>query len=162
MVAFPPVPAQEHQLVQVHWSGPFLVRDVIEGEQAKEKGLYQIYGQHVVFGVDALLYVGMTDGQTFATRFGQHERWLRFESDVSVRLGIIKDPSRMKLLADVEALTIWWHSPPYNAKSIWQYTGSPLHIQNWGARGRLNAEYTSNWEETKVASPEGEEPGDHP
>ena len=150
------VDASEHHRVQVHWSGPFAVDEVIAGDLAKQRGLYQIYGQHVVFGAGSLLYVGMTDNQTFSVRFGQHEHWLRFESDINVRLGVIKDPEAMKLLADVEALTIWWHSPPYNSKSIWQYKGQPLHVQNWGARGRLNAEYTSHWDETKIAPPEGE------
>jgi hypothetical protein len=148
----------DHSLVQVHWSGPFAVGEVITGDCGKGSGVYQVYGHHVVFGANALLYVGMTDDQTFSARFGQHEHWLRFENDVEVRLGVFKDPNGRALLADVEALTIWWHSPPYNSKNIWQYRGNPVHIQNWGARGRLDAEYTSHWEEAKLSPPEGEAP----
>lgn len=149
----------ERQLVQVRWSGPYSVQEVIDDRhRAKGKGVYQLYGQHVVFGPGSLLYVGMTEGQTFGTRFTQHRRWLEYESDdVEVRLGVVEGAEDdEKLIADVEALTIWWHSPPYNSKNIWRYGGRRLHVQNWGSRGRLAAEYTSNWNETQIMPPDDE------
>lgn len=127
-----------------------------KGNFADKRGLYQIYGQHVVFGPDSLLYIGMTDGQTFLQRFKQHERWLKFECDVTIRLGLLHSDT-MALLAEVEALSIWWHSPPYNSQNIWRYKfDEVLHARNWGARGRLVPEYTSDWEEAKIQPPEGE------
>jgi hypothetical protein len=157
-----PVSRAAHRLVQVRWYGPFTVEDVCatDGGWATKQGLYQVYGQHVVFGPEALLYIGMTDGQTFGSRFKQHERWLKFESDTRVRLGVIADPDERKLLAHAEALTIWWHSPPYNSKNIWRYPGIRLHVRNSGQRGRLVTEYQSHWgedgEAATVKPPKGE------
>jgi hypothetical protein len=150
-----------HHLVRVCWHGPLLVEEVCNGNWSKKRGLYQVYGQHVVFGPEALLYIGMTNGQTFGKRFEQHKSWLQYESDVCVRLGIIDSPDDLTLLAQVEALTIWWHSPPYNSKNIWKYKGDVrLHVRNGGQRGRLVAEYMSHWgeawEEAKVEAPKGE------
>jgi hypothetical protein len=150
----PAPPTIEHRLVRVSWEGPFSVDEVRQGGLADMKGLYQVYGQHVVFGPGSLLYVGMTDRQTYKSRFKQHyDRWLQYESDVHVRLGLVDDEA-IGLLASVEALTIWWHSPPYNSKNIWLYKGDPLRVQNWKNRGRLHAEYSSHWKPREP--PEGE------
>jgi len=149
---------EKHYLVQVFWEGPFSVEQAIERPEAAGQGVYQLYGQHIVFGLNSLLYIGMTDGQTFARRLRQHrDRWLQYETDVSVRLGLLRDHGSLKLLRNIEALTIWWHSPPYNSKCIWRYGGTPLRVQNWGARGSLQPEYSSHWKPERVP-PEGEEP----
>jgi hypothetical protein len=146
------------RLVQVMWEGPFTLEGALASSAAPRKGIYQIYGQHIVFGPNSLLYVGMTDGQNFALRLAQHrDRWLMYEDDVAVRLGIVTDLDSYPWLADIEALTIWWHSPPYNSKNIWTYSGKPLRIQNLGARGRLHPEYSSHWKLSRTA-PDGECP----
>jgi hypothetical protein len=147
----------EHRLVQVFWEGPLSLDEVLK---RPDKGLYQVYGQHAVFGRGALLYVGMTDKQSFGARFKQHrDRWLKYEADVEIRVGVIRDGHSVKFLADVEALTIWWHSPPYNSTSIWQYKRDPLRVQNWEQRGSLHPEYSSHWrEEAEITPPEGEVP----
>ncbi|MEZ4297628.1 MAG: hypothetical protein R3B70_21890 [Polyangiaceae bacterium] len=145
-----------HRIIQIAWEGPFALDAAIVSSPAASQGLYQIYGQHVVFGANALLYIGMTAGQTFATRLTQHrERWLKYEEDVTIRLGIPAGISSPKDLLDIEALTIWWHSPPYNSKNIWNYNGSALRVQNSGARGRLHPEYSSHWKPNRTP-PEGE------
>jgi hypothetical protein len=155
-------PTVEHQLVQVDWEGPFSIDQIVTGDLdlAGRKGMYQVYGHHVVFGPGSLLYVGMTNKQIFRTRFKQHfVRWLQHESDVQIRLGILHDEgAMMQLLPEVEALTIWWHSPPYNSKNIWVYPGDPLRVQNWKQRGRLHAEYSSHWKPMVKVPPPGEHP----
>jgi hypothetical protein len=151
---------KQHQIIQLFWKGPFSLVEVRERKDRKnDVGLYQIYGQHVVFGPRSLLYVGMTDDQTFGSRFKQHaDKWLGFEAGVEIRLGTLRDPVHRGLLKAAEALTIWWHSPPYNSSGIWRYSGDPIHVQNWHERGSLHPEYTSHWEETEVPTPEGEHP----
>lgn len=143
--------------VRVEWTGPFTVAALKERgwTDENEYGLYQVYGHHVVFGSGALLYVGMARDQSFATRFSQHAGWLANEQDVLIRLGVIapedylQEPPKWidwsRLLGEVEALTIHFHSPPYNSKNIGSYGGSPLLVQNWGARGSLLPEYSSFW-----------------
>ena len=45
--------------VRVKWEGP-LSLDVVKELDDEDCGLYQIYGRHIIFGEDSLLYVGMT------------------------------------------------------------------------------------------------------
>lgn len=150
-------PGRQHALVKIYWEGPFTVSEVIARTDAKHKGVYQVYGDHAVFGPNSLLYVGMTDDQTFGVRFEQHhQRWLRYDTGVEIRLGYIREPSMMDMLKHVEALTIWWHAPPYNSKNIWRYNGPELHVQNWDERGRLHPEYSSHWGKPDLLPPDDE------
>jgi len=38
----------------------------------KDRGLYQIYGHHPVYGSNVLLYIGQTYGRTFRERIEEH------------------------------------------------------------------------------------------
>jgi hypothetical protein len=147
--------------VRVNWTGPLTLEQVIRFDWTNDNryGLYQIYGHHVVFGPGSLLYVGMARDQPFATRFGQHSSWLADEQAVVVHFGVIEPedyahespdwPDWKRLLCDVEALTIHFHSPPYNSRNIASYRGQSLLVQNWGIRGRLLPEYSSYWPPVK-------------
>ncbi len=158
---------EQARIVRVNWDGPFSVEEVLKmHNEETDYGVYQIYGRHVVFGAGSLLYVGMAEEQTFATRFGQHQQqWLKQELDVTVHVGRLNEEDyhtdsawkdwRTKV-HDVEALTIYWHSPPYNSKNIGGYYRDPLHVQNWGRRGALLPEYTSHW---KLLRPDDEKQG---
>jgi len=45
--------------INVKWSGPHSVSDVLEfADESRDRGLYQIYGPHPVYGLNVLLYVG--------------------------------------------------------------------------------------------------------
>ena len=48
------------------------------------------------------------------------------------------------VLKDAEALTIYWHSPPYNSSNIETYNGQRLKAVNLGNPGDLCAEYISD------------------
>jgi hypothetical protein len=144
------------RLTRVIWDAPCSVQDILSSKEGEDDyGLYQIYGHHVVFGPGALLYIGKAQKQSFLTRFQQHQSWLPYESDVSVRLGRIREGD-FKLqrlwndwagvLSDVEALTIFWHTPPYNSHHITCYKKQPLRVRNMGDRGRLLPEYSSHWD----------------
>ena len=84
-------------------------------------------------------------------RLSQHNtEWLWEEEGVSIRLGRIhiedyaSDPPDWsdwrQVLGDVEALEIYWHSPPYNSANISEYNGQRLQVVNKGERGSLVAE----------------------
>ncbi len=64
--------------VRVEWQGTFSIEEVlILNDENDDYGLYQIYGCHVIFGSDSLLYIGMARDQTFGQRLGQHDaEWL--------------------------------------------------------------------------------------
>lgn len=115
-------------------------------------GLYQIYGEHPVFGAGALLYIGRARERTFQMRIAEHQHdWLCREQGVAIRRGRLRagDYGRgagwQKLVTEAEALLIYWHAPPYNSQNINNYRGRPLCIQNAGDRGALAIELTSLW-----------------
>lgn len=134
------------------------------------KGLYQVVGNHPAHGPNTLLYVGVAgiNGKypTIGARLASHwKNWARFEDrrSLAVHLGVPTYDRKVTEVADalkrgisvpdlrrLEALTIWWHSPPYNvlakAHSKAKPDGDHLLVQSWGDRGRLAMEYSSDWE----------------
>jgi len=146
----------QHSLVKVYWEGPLDISAAFKKKGRRDRGLYQVYGDHPVFGPHSLLYVGRTDQQSFGMAFVQHyERWMKHDSGVTIHLGTFRDHGASVLVKEVEALTILWHSPPYNSKGIWVYGGPPVRVQNHDSRGRLLAEYSSHWRPDRIP-PDGE------
>ena len=141
--------------VTIEWEGSFSLDYVIDNlnDGKDDYGLYQIYGHHIVYGANSLLYIGKAESSTFSQRFSQHHSgWLSEEEGVSIRIGRIAsedyapDPSDgwsdwREVLRDAEALTIYWHSPAYNSSNIGTYNGQQLKVANRGDRGALCAEY---------------------
>ena len=148
--------------IRVEWEGPFSIKEVLKlNDQDEDYGLYQIYGRHIIFGAKSLLCIGKAEGLTFSQRFSQHRSgWLSEEEGVSVRVGRIAsgdyadDPPDwsdwQQVLRDAEALTIYWHSPPYNSQNINNYNGQRLKVINKGKRGALVAEYISDERKPQV------------
>ncbi len=142
--------------VRVQWENPVGLDVVLKLSGDNDYGPYQIDSHHVVFGPSALVYIGMAAEQTFGVRFKQHEAyWLSEENDVEIRVGRLWPDDYVKdrggrdwkqLLSDTEALLVHWHSPPYNTQHIIDYTGQALHVQNWGNRGSILPECTSEWD----------------
>jgi hypothetical protein len=145
------------RLVPLEWEGPLPLNEALKKTNNKvDYGIYQIYGHHIVFGPSSLLYIGRACEQPFASRLAQHGDWLRHESDLTIRLGRIppghyEDDAKggwkdwTQLVKDVEALAIFWHSPPYNSSNINSYAGQPLRVQSWKNRGHLLPEFSSHW-----------------
>ena len=132
--------------VRIEWEGPFSIEKVLElGDRNKDYGLYQIYGHHIVYGKDSLLYIGQT-GNTFSQRFrSEHLVWLEEEEGVFIHVGrIASEDYDEQARKDAEALTINWHSPAYNSSNIETYNGQRLKVVNRGERGSLVAEYISD------------------
>ena len=148
--------------VRVEWEGRFSIKEVLKlNDQNDDYGLYQIYGRHIIFGANSLLYIGKAEAVTFSQRFNQHfSEWLLEETGVSIRVGRIVSedyaddppdwPDWRKVLRDAEALTIYWHSPPYNSTNINDYKGQHLKVVNKGERGALVAEYISDKRKSQV------------
>lgn len=134
--------------VRVEREGPLPPDRVLRlNDRIEDFGLYQIYGRHIIFGPGSLLYIGETN-QTFGERFTEHLAWLEEEEEVFIHVGCIvskdyKQYERTKILKDTEALTIKWHSPPYNSRNIETYNGQRLKVVNQGERGSLVKQYRS-------------------
>ena len=144
-----PLNSENPRRVKIVWDGPFSVDEACELNSKNDFGIYQIYGQHPVFGRDSLLYIGKTED--FGERFHKHkQRWLSEESDVSIRVGRLELPesdasNSSDLIHAAEKLLIYNHAPPYNTHHINRYDGIQLHVQNWGQRGSLLPESSSVW-----------------
>ena len=134
--------------IRVEWEGPLTVDEVLKlGDRNRDFGLYQIYGRHIIFGLDSLLYIGSTN-KTFSQRLKNgHVGWLEDEESVFIHIGRInrqdQEVDRREVIKDTEALTIYWHSPPYNSSNIGTYKGQRLRVVNIGKRGSLDAEFSS-------------------
>jgi len=116
----------------------------------EDYGIYQIVGYHTVFRDNSLLYIGMARQQTFAVRIGQHYDWLINEYGVTIYLGRVdrilnengegQHMNRWKsVISPTEDLLIYYHSPPYNSKSISEApeTEEKIKIINIGDYGCL-------------------------
>ena len=130
------------RIVRIEWEGPYTFEYALTlNDEEEDYGVYQVYGEHVVFGAGAFLYIGLARDQTFGRRLSQHGDWI--EEGDKIVVGRIHDPPDWsdwhKLLEDVEALEIYWHSPPYNSKNINHYHGQPLILMNEGKRASLSA-----------------------
>jgi hypothetical protein len=65
----------EHKRIYINWDGPFTAEE-IRGKTGKtDYGIYQVYGNHRIYGRDVLLYVGRAVQQTFGVRIPQHLDW---------------------------------------------------------------------------------------
>lgn len=61
--------------ILISWEGPFNLDTIKTLNGQKDFGIYQIYGQHPVYGSNVLLYIGKAEQQTFGTRIQQESNW---------------------------------------------------------------------------------------
>ena len=150
---------KEREIV-IDWKGPFSLNRIIEemddGGQSptwdgEDYGLYQIYGRHVLYGKETLLYVGKTTEQTFSHRFKEHRNWLEEDQDgkdVEIYLGRIYDPKKhspednwetwKRDVEIAEKIIIYRYSPNYNGRSLSKEpTSEKIRLVHMGERGRL-------------------------
>jgi len=60
-------------IIHIEWEGPYSLNQLNTlKDLRKDRGLYQIYGHHPVYGSNVLLYIGQTSGRTFGERIEQH------------------------------------------------------------------------------------------
>ena len=153
--------------VKIEWEAPRTVRDVLDNlDEEGDKGLYQIYGRHILFGPGTLVYIGKTGAtnttQTFKKRISTHRRdeWFSRDeenNDLEIRIGRIMNidgsdnPSDWQdwdgVLSRVEALQIYSHSPPYNSQNINTPPDPQPSIENTGYRGQLAAKLPRDQED---------------
>lgn len=124
------------EMIHIWWEGPFTYDEIMQKEKSQEIqnqdnsvqkiGLYQVYGNHILYGKDVLLYIGMTtDG--FQNRL--KDRWIINNSNdfnrLSIYLGTIysydktltKDEIEAQI-AHAEALLINVMTPAFNSSYI--------------------------------------------
>ena len=118
--------------VRVEWEGPFSIEEVLELNHSEDDyGLYQIYGRHILFGADSLLYIGKAEGVTFKQRFNQHcfgknEKWLLEEEGVSIHVGRIVRKI-MSMILQIGQIGVKFSGMQRHLQS----TGTHHHINQW-------------------------------
>lgn len=153
--------------IKIEWDGPFTLNEVIgklvdgggkeNNWDGKDYGIYQIYGKHILYGENTLLYVGIATKQTFSQRFNQHETWLlkdQSEEHIKIYVGRIYDPKKHreennwesweKDIEVAEKIIIYKYSPNYNSRELSDAPVLSPHknisLVHLGKKGRLKAE----------------------
>lgn len=128
--------------IRIEWDGPYSLNDIgyVENKETyttvnielndtkKDFGIYQVYGNHPIYGNDVLLYIGKADKQTFAKRLSQ-EGWEnnRDYKNIKFYIGRLflvdeqKHPSREQwsdMIVKAESMLIYAHSPAGNSSNI--------------------------------------------
>ena len=149
--------AQFSQIRQIHilWSGPYGYLEVRGMKEPTDHGLYQIYGQHPVYGT-TLVYIGRTV-DSFGSRFGgtgyrwMKDVWADNATSCSIYTGRIHSvkqitPSkseREKMIHRAEKLLIGVHQPAWNAQDVDGIDPEEskdvenYHVFNWGQYASL-------------------------
>jgi hypothetical protein len=134
--------------IRLKWRGPFELTsdgDLVPGRGCTSKlptagaGVYVATGDQLLYGRGVLMYIGRTD-RGFKQRLPEHD-WLRGEWSVEVYTASVDE----HLVADVERLLIYFHSPLYNCASVAEppRLTSPLRIFNTGRFWGLYPEVSS-------------------
>jgi len=136
--------SKNEQNIRIEWDGPYNISDIgyveekedyIKSEFNKnidtedsDRGIYQVYGYHPVYGDNVLLYIGKTCKQTFAKRLSQ-EGW-EYNQDYkniqfyvgrlfSVNEEAIPSYDEWDILIDkAERMLIYAHKPAQNSSNI--------------------------------------------
>jgi hypothetical protein len=114
-------------IIEILWRGPHRWEELAQFDNLVDRGVYQIYGPHEVYGSDSdtLLYLGKASKQSFRARINQHT-WLSKGDGVNLfgelrmylgRLGGAQDVSQQEwetLIDTAERLLIYYSNPFYN------------------------------------------------
>jgi hypothetical protein len=126
-------------VIHIEWEGPFSFNDLNKFNDAKiDFGVYQIYGNHPIYGSDILLYIGKAQEETFFMRlYPDREYWQKHCGIYLGRLAGDKTPHNEEWSRQIdlaEKLLIYSHSPAYNSSNIASIPDNALrdvHIFNW-------------------------------
>ena len=145
--------------IEIEWEGPKSLKEVLENEKTVDEnfGLYQIYGDHAIYGRDTLLYIGKTK-RAIAERFREHSDWLPYEqSSAKIYLGRLGDnkyekTEKDKMIGMAESLLIYYCAPSYNARGI-SYKSlegiDDLIVLNYGSKAMLPYELSTLYERSE-------------
>jgi hypothetical protein len=152
----------EEQIIQILWDGPFAISDVLKFNGPPDKGLYQVYMYHPLYG-DCLVYIGLTN-TSFAARISAHKYEAGSDSDrkrVNYYVGRLigaQTPLEEQWVDEVqkaEMLLIHSHAPAYNSTNI-EALARPTRVEdvrvlNWGNCRSLQREVSGRMWSAPVA-----------
>ncbi|WP_419774470.1 hypothetical protein [Halarcobacter sp.] len=115
--------------INIEWEGSYSLKD-LENKKLNntniDYGIYQIYGNHPIYGNDVLLYIGKANQQTFNKRLNQEQWWWLNEdaNNLKIYVGRLfakEQPSFEeweKMIDIAEKMLIYSHSPAMNSSNI--------------------------------------------
>jgi len=122
--------------------------------ESSDYGIYQLYGDHPLYGNDVLLYIGKAEIQTFYTRITQHEEWYtnNIKNYTRIILGrVVKLDNANKenwgdVISKTEKLLITAHNPSLNKQEVNKlisHESEEFQVLNWDNYGDLYPEISS-------------------
>ncbi|HPI89401.1 MAG TPA: hypothetical protein PK859_08845 [Spirochaetota bacterium] len=117
----------ERKIIHIRWEGPFDFKDIKcaceRYDDKYNRGLYQIYGPHRVYGHQSLLYIGKTEKDTFINRLDKEEyKYVDNNNLMRYFLGRLAGEHKKKeiqaLIDIAETMLIVAHQPSNNASKI--------------------------------------------
>lgn len=143
------------QDINIVWEGPFSPDECLGFQSESDYGLYQYYGEHLVYGQDSLLYLGKAEKRPFGIRLSEHNWQLWCSSPCSIYLGRIYSDCVMarkdieSAIGLAERILLLSHNPSFNSSNLNQigHSGGDARVLNWGTRRQLLPEVSiSRWE----------------
>lgn len=135
---------KKHRKGEIHieWDGSHSLESIKQFQESNDYGLYQIYGSHLIYGSNQLLYIGKANDQTFGKRIPQHAKWFYHQDSENIKVYIgrlggnrtINDEKWGEQIDIAEKLLIHSHKPAYNSSNIQTIPDSiPIetHVFNW-------------------------------
>ena len=123
----------EIEIVNIMWEGP-LSPEGVKNTQDTRSGVYQVYGDHHVYGSDVLLYIGRAT--TLAGRIRKDRFDKLCDRNIKIYFGPVKQQS---MLDRVEKLLICANAPARNSYHVIEPLDEArdksllnLLILNWG------------------------------
>jgi len=132
--------------ITIKWEGPFTAKEIRKKNDDTDFGIYQVYGNHRIYGQNVLLYVGKSVKQTFGVRIPQHTDWFDWEENQQTyfigklyglsQISIEKWDSQIDL---AETYLIDYCQPAWNSQSLNIYISDyeKAQIYNYGSKCSL-------------------------
>lgn len=138
---------EQYQEIIIHWSDRKKIES-FEFETIGENSLYQIYGNHHIYGRDVLLYIGISNNTS--KRFDQHVKGVfGYVNDLTVSVGKIQGSYNNINLEIPESILVANHKPSYNKEFIHDLSPKAkeykIIVINNGNNGMLKTCCTNFW-----------------
>ena len=140
--------------IHILWQDPipFDRRKELKGDA--DFGIYQLCGDHPIYGQRMLLYIGIAQIADFRTRLQGHKKRLvnQLGSSAAGQVYVgrlagkrnLDDDRWVERIQIAERWLIYSHQPSWNSKGLKKPSeDDKVHVFNWGNRGMLLPEVSS-------------------
>ena len=114
-------PKTPYQEIIIEWSDREFFKkgkDFTQFDVKKENVLYQIYGDHHIYGRNTLLYIGRTINADARIKTHLDRSFFQFVNNCSVSIGTINPDEDLDVLEVAESILIANHKPSLNKEFI--------------------------------------------